>query len=197
MSYSKTEVGILCDEIKKKYSIVDYVRAKGIELHDRGTRYFIICPFHGDGDPSLSIEKHGDIELFHCFGCKKSGSIIDFYAEYERVSVGEAIKILGEGIDFDFDISSLLEEFDEDDKKTSILEMNIAISIHCFEYLSVVKSEFTEDISNSEFKKIDSFYKMIDNLILDGNEEKIYSFYIEICFGDFLVEQMKKLRSKK
>jgi len=191
--YSKRETKILCEEIKKKYSILDYVRAKGIPVHDKGNRHFIICPFHGDTDPSLSIEKHGDIELFYCFGCKQKGTIIDFYAEYEHVGLGGAIEALGDGIEFDFDIMDLLEEFEEKEKKTSIAEMNIAISIHCFDYLSALKGKISEDAMKSEFGKMDLLLLKIDNLIEERNEEEIASYFQEICHGNFLTDRLKKL----
>lgn len=195
--YSKAETKILCEEIKKKYSIIDYVRSKGIPMIHRGNdAYMIKCPFHGDNNPSLSIEKHGDIDLFYCFGCKKRGSIIDFFSEYEHVSIGEAIKILGDGIDFDFDITSLLDELKEKKNELSIFDMNVAISIHCFEYLSIVKSKFSKDIINKEFDKMNSLYKIIDNLIKNNEIEKINSFYQEICFGNFFVNRFKIIGEK-
>ena len=191
--HNKTQTKLLCEEIKRKYSIIDYAKSKGIPLIDRGSRYWILCPFHGDTDPSLSIEKNGDIELFYCFGCKKSGSIIDFYAEYEHVSIGSAIEVLGQGIEFDFDMSDLLDEFSEKDIKTSIMDMNIAISIHCFEYLSVIRSKCTDDVIDSEFDKMDLLYKNIDELMRELNEEKISGYYEQICMGNYFTERLNKL----
>ena len=48
-----------------------------------------VCPFHGDTDPSLSINlKHGG---FHCFGCGEKGDLISFHAKRNRLSFREAM----------------------------------------------------------------------------------------------------------
>lgn len=43
-----------------------------------GKNALVVCPFHEDHSPSLSINK--ETGLFHCFGCGAAGSIFDFYA---------------------------------------------------------------------------------------------------------------------
>ncbi len=54
----------------------------GIDYEKRGTQLRALCPFHEDTNPSLSVglEATGDAKAntWHCFGCKQSGSIIDF-----------------------------------------------------------------------------------------------------------------------
>ena len=56
----------------------------GIDYEKRGTQLRALCPFHEDTNPSLSVtlEAAGDAKenTWHCFGCKQSGSIIDFAA---------------------------------------------------------------------------------------------------------------------
>ena len=56
----------------------------GIDYEKRGTQLRALCPFHEDTNPSLSVtlEAQGDAKenTWHCFGCKESGSIIDFAA---------------------------------------------------------------------------------------------------------------------
>lgn len=193
---SKRETKILCDEIKKRYSILDFVRSKGIKIHDRGHRSFIVCPFHRDNDPSLNIEEHNGIELFYCFGCKKKGTIIDFYAFYNNIDIGQAIEELGKGIDLDFDISELLDEFDEKEKKVSILELNVALSIHCFEYMCQVRDSYGDEITQREFKKVDALYRKIDEFVEANNVDKVKAYYDEICVGDFFTERLKQLEDE-
>lgn len=48
-----------------------------------------VCPFHGDTDPSLSVNlKSGG---FHCFGCGEKGDLISFHAKLNRLSFREAV----------------------------------------------------------------------------------------------------------
>lgn len=51
-----------------------------------------ICPFHGDKNPSISINpKTGK---FKCFGCGVSGDGVDFVQMYFKVNQYDALKIL-------------------------------------------------------------------------------------------------------
>lgn len=52
----------------------------------------IVCPFHIDHDPSLSIDhKRG---LWHCFGCGKGGTVVDYVMEKEHVDFVGAVRRL-------------------------------------------------------------------------------------------------------
>jgi DNA primase len=52
----------------------------------------VLCPFHDDRQPSLSI--HLDRKLFHCFACQAKGDILDFVARFEDVSLSDAARII-------------------------------------------------------------------------------------------------------
>jgi len=53
-----------------------------IDYQKTGAQLRALCPLHEDTNPSLSVtlEANGDAKenTWHCFGCKQSGSIIDF-----------------------------------------------------------------------------------------------------------------------
>ena len=53
---------------------------------------FMICPFHGDSDASLKVyKKTGG---WHCFGCGKGGSVIDFVMEHEGCDFRTAVRAI-------------------------------------------------------------------------------------------------------
>jgi len=52
----------------------------------------VLCPFHDDRQPSLSINL--DRKLFHCFACQAKGDIFDFVARIEDVSLTDAARIV-------------------------------------------------------------------------------------------------------
>ena len=52
----------------------------------------VLCPFHDDRQPSLSI--HMERKLFHCFACQAQGDILDFVARLEQVTLREAAGIV-------------------------------------------------------------------------------------------------------
>jgi len=50
---------------------------------------FLCCPFHGEKAPSLKIyQKTGG---WHCFGCGRGGSVIDFVMEHENCDFRTAV----------------------------------------------------------------------------------------------------------
>jgi len=52
----------------------------------------LLCPFHHDRQPSLSVNL--DRKLFHCFACQAKGDILDFVAKIEQVSLPDAACIV-------------------------------------------------------------------------------------------------------
>lgn len=48
----------------------------------------IICPFHADSDPSLSLSD--DKNVFNCFGCGAKGDVIEFIRRLEEVKYEQA-----------------------------------------------------------------------------------------------------------
>ena len=55
-------------------------------------RSAMCCPFHGEKNPSLKI--YPRTGGWHCFGCGKGGSVIDFVMEHEGCSFPEAVRAI-------------------------------------------------------------------------------------------------------
>ena len=55
----------------------------------------MVCPFHGDKNASLQIYRSNDRHNgWHCFGCGKGGSVIDFVMEHEGCDFVTAVKAI-------------------------------------------------------------------------------------------------------
>ena len=63
---------LIPDKIKSSVSALDACSRYGVEVNRSG---FARCPFHNEKTPSMKIYK-GD-RGWHCFGCNRSGSVID------------------------------------------------------------------------------------------------------------------------
>ena len=50
---------------------------------------FMCCPFHGEREPSMKIYKGK--AGWHCFGCGRGGSVIDFVMEHESCDFKTAV----------------------------------------------------------------------------------------------------------
>lgn len=81
----KKDTGIITD--------IDIEKAKSVPLSDfTGRAKMICCPFHHDMQPSLSIDH--DKNLWHCFGCGRGGSVIDWIMESDGVGFKAAVQEL-------------------------------------------------------------------------------------------------------
>lgn len=61
--------------------------------HTRG-QVTVLCPFHDDKRPSLSVNLERN--LFQCFGCPAKGSVLDFVSQMEKTSIPEAARIVAD-----------------------------------------------------------------------------------------------------
>ena len=71
--------------------IRDHVEMKSIlDLYGYTTKHgFMVCPFHGDRDASLKV--YGGERGWHCYGCGRGGSVIDFVMEHESCNYRTAV----------------------------------------------------------------------------------------------------------
>ena len=81
------------NEVRERADIVAEIGAR-VELKKAGGNYVGLCPFHGEKSPSFSVS--APKQFFHCFGCGKSGDVIQFLMEHDGMTFHEAVKDLGE-----------------------------------------------------------------------------------------------------
>ena len=92
-----TRLGADLDEIKRRLPIDGYIahHAATVAYEERrdGTRW-TRCPFpdHPDDTPSFKVDPATG--LFHCFGCKRGGSVVDFHMLWFGISLRDAIREL-------------------------------------------------------------------------------------------------------
>ena len=76
--------------VKAEASFEQILERFGVKTVGRGKQRKALCPFHPDSEPSCSI--HLERKVFHCFGCGAKGSVLDFVARIENVSIAEAAR---------------------------------------------------------------------------------------------------------
>ena len=79
------------DELIARSDIVDVVGSY-VALQRKGGNLFGLCPFHNEKTPSFSVSP--DKQIYHCFGCKKGGGVINFIMDIEKLTFPEAVRFL-------------------------------------------------------------------------------------------------------
>lgn len=85
--FSRTQI----DDLLQRIDIVEYI-GKRLKLKKSGYNYFANCPFHEEKSPSFCVNINK--QIFHCFGCSKTGNVINFSMQYYTFSFIDAVKSL-------------------------------------------------------------------------------------------------------
>ena len=82
------------NELKSRVRLSDVV-GKKVQLKKRGKDWVGLSPFSAEKTPSFYV--HDDRGFYKCFSTQKSGDVITFVMETERLSFNEAVeKLAGE-----------------------------------------------------------------------------------------------------
>lgn len=79
------------EKVRDANDIIDVI-SQYVQLKQSGSRFFGLCPFHGEKTPSFSVSQ--DKQVYHCFGCKASGNIYTFLQNHNGMSFPEAVEFL-------------------------------------------------------------------------------------------------------
>jgi DNA primase len=103
-----------------------------VSLKSVGKNYVALCPFHKEKTPSFTISPQK--QLFHCFGCKAGGTVVDFVMKIENFSFPEAIEHLAKmfGIKVEYEGKSTYEQDEELEK---LYEYSLIASRYFYEKL--------------------------------------------------------------
>src|SRR5579859_5226648 len=105
----------------------DIVRVVGdyVELKKAGAQnYSGLCPFHNEKTASFSV--HATRQFFHCFGCGKSGDVFKFIQEIEKVTFGEAVRLLAQKLGMPLPRTQYSSEHEAEDarQRGQLMEMH-------------------------------------------------------------------------
>ena len=90
----------MAEQIKRAVTMEAAARYYGFDVGRGG---FMRCPFH-QGDRTASLKLYPDGGGWHCFGCNKGGSVVDFVMELFGLDFKRALLRLN--ADFDLGLSS-------------------------------------------------------------------------------------------
>jgi DNA primase len=79
------------DLIRSRIDLVELVGER-VKLSRSGKKWKGLCPFHAEKTPSFYVDS--DLQLFHCFGCKKGGDVFAWVMETEALDFRGALEQL-------------------------------------------------------------------------------------------------------
>ncbi|ADK84648.1 DNA primase [Desulfarculus baarsii DSM 2075] len=112
------------DQVRQMADIVEVV-GRRVMLRQAGRTFKGVCPFHGDKDPSLVVNRERG--TWHCFGCGEGGNVFGFVMKDQGLSFPEAVRELAQGLGIiipepDMD-ESARRASDEKEKLLRVLEV--------------------------------------------------------------------------
>ena len=124
-------------EINSRIDAVALV-SEYLQLEKKSGRYWACCPFHQEKTASFTVNP--ELKNYYCFGCQKSGSIVGFIMEMDKLSYPEALELLakkyGIALSYEnqFDYGSSAEEEAKKKAKDELFDLyrRISASFHHF-----------------------------------------------------------------
>jgi DNA primase len=154
------------DRILDASNIIDVIQ-DFVPLKKRGVNYLGLCPFHNEKTPSFTVSPTK--EIFKCFGCGKSGNVVNFIMEHEHLSYPEALKHLARKYHIEIvekELSS--EEIEKQNERESLLVLTSYAArqfaenlFHSDEGISIGLSYFRErGFQQNTLKKFELGYSL-------------------------------------
>ena len=106
-------------QLKHDISLFRLIQSQGYDIKSEGKDYVMNCPFHDDKTPSLKISTVKN--LFNCFGCDASGTVIDWVMKTQGVSFRHACEVLMNDAGMDLDNKTI--------KKSTVLKLDNPLSL--------------------------------------------------------------------
>ncbi|MDR2103685.1 MAG: DNA primase [Treponema sp.] len=129
MSYiAKSTIQEVLDKIDPVALVSDYVR-----LEKRSGSYVGLCPFHNEKTPSFTVNP--EKKLYHCFGCGKGGTMINFIMEMDKLTFPETIELLAKRLGVEIIYENAGENREEAVKNIRLEELaelyrRVSVSFH-------------------------------------------------------------------
>ena len=155
---------------------------------------FICCPFHGEKAPSLKIyQKTGG---WHCDGCERGGSVIDFVMEHENCKFNDAVRAIDNALHL-----GLMNPFEypEDAKRQQRVQKSLdnfveAVYAYCDALIKV--AQYGQERSYKKMKQLEELqYGNAEQLTADD-----YTFLLtwkeEDQYVDYQIEKINEFKEE-
>ncbi len=121
------------ERIKSAVDLVALVQSKGIELKRHGSKDMVgRCPFHEEETASFIVTPTKN--LWHCMGCGKGGTVIDFVMTHDGLSFRHAVEVLTHGCGPHGQMASALLRANRPVKHSSVPKLESPVAFDADDY---------------------------------------------------------------
>lgn len=119
------------DKVRDANNIVDII-GQYTQLSRKGHQHMGLCPFPDHNEKSASFSVSETKQLYHCFGCKKSGNLFTFVQDMKSMNFPESVEFLAERASIPIPVDAQASEQDAAqyqefrDKKKYMQKINLA-----------------------------------------------------------------------
>lgn len=156
------------DIIKKKLHIKDIFNG---EIIKTSFGWKSLCPFHKDTDPSFQVTEKETGDVFYCFGCKTSGSVIDYIQNTQNFDIHQAIEYASELLGIEYEKYQYINKYDSiirSLKRDHSFFLQRGISREVLDRFDV---GYIDDMS---LYNLDKNLLTTDNMLIDVNDSIFY-----------------------
>ena len=155
---------------------------------------FICCPFHGEKEPSLKI--YQNTGGWHCYGCERGGSVIDFVMEHENCNFPTAVRAIDNALHL-----GLLNPFEYPDeaKRQQRVQQSLdnfvqAVYAYCDALIKV--AEISQERNYKKMKQLEELqYGHAEQLTADD-----YTFLLtwkeEDQYTEYQIDKIKEFKEE-
>ena len=155
---------------------------------------FMCCPFHGEKEPSLKVYKNTG--GWHCFGCERGGSVIDFVMEHENCNFKTAVRAIDHALHL-----GLMNPFEDPEdvrqqKRIQHALDNFVEAVYAYCDMLIKFNQFRQDCDYKKLKQLEELqYGHAEQLTADD-----YTFMLtwkeESQFIDYQIDKVNEFKEE-
>ena len=155
---------------------------------------FMVCPFHGDKDASLKV--YPGTGGWHCFGCGRGGSVIDFVMEQENCDFRTAVAAIDRAAGLH--LRDPHENPFSAERERQFQQWLDEYADAAYAYMDAVKAIIEEEqkANLERMKRCETLRKM-DPPVLTAEDYDFMNQWREIClYNEYRLEKVEELREE-
>ena len=155
---------------------------------------FMVCPFHADKGPSLKVYKGS--RGWHCYGCHRGGSVIDFVMEQEGCDFGTAVNAINHA--FRLGLNDPQEDpYDAEDRR-HVQEWLDQFTDAVYAYLDALRMKIEAEIRTDlvMVQELEMIRKMDPQKLKAEDYDVMLLWRDKSEYNEFKLEQIEEFRGE-